>query len=220
MNTRKASTTARRTGTSQDVSGHSSSATAKSGGQTAASADGSREQQGSLLDKLFLDMLKDTYWAEQHLVEELGKMQKAATTDELKEAFEDHRYITQKHVSRLEKVFKLLGKEPEGKKCEAIVGLTKEATSMKDETKDGTMTRDAALIIAAQKVEHYEIATYGSLVQVALTLGHNEAADILERTLWDEEDTDKQLTAIAETHINPMADEEYAGNGAEEMEQV
>lgn len=165
-------------------------------------------------------MLKDTYWAEQHLVKELGNMQEAATTDELKEAFEDHRYITQKHVSRLEKVFKLLGKEPEGKKCDAIVGLTKEATVMKDETKDGTMTRDAALIIAAQKVEHYEIATYGSLVQVALTLGHNEAADILERTLWDEEDTDKQLTAIAETHINPMADEEYAGTGAEEMEQV
>ena len=87
-------------------------------------------------------------------------------------------------------------------------GLTKEATSMMNETKKGTMTRDAALIIAAQKVEHYEIATYGSLVQIARTLGKNKEANILEQTLWEEEDTDKTLTEIAETYVNPMADEE------------
>ncbi len=168
-----------------------------------------QEQQGNaLLDKMFLNMLKDIYWAEQHLIPHLEEMQKNATTEELQDAIEDHILQTQKHVSRLEKVFKSLGKEASGKKCDAMEGLTKEATSMMNETKKGTMTRDAALIIAAQKVEHYEIATYGSLVQIARTLGKNKEANILEQTLWEEEDTDKTLTEIAETYVNPMADEE------------
>src|SRR5690606_41761471 len=115
---------------------------------------------------------------------------------------------TKKHVSRLEKVFKSMGEEAKAKKCEAMEGLTKEAKTMMNETKEGTMTRDAALIIAAQKVEHYEIASYGSLVQIARTIGRDKEADILEQTLWEEEDTDKTLTAIAETFVNPMADEE------------
>jgi ferritin-like metal-binding protein YciE len=161
-----------------------------------------------LLEKFFMDMLKDIYWAEKHLVESLPEMQRAATTEELQEAFEDHLFATQKHVSRLEKVFKNLGKEPEAKKCEAMAGLVEEAKSIIKETKDGTMTRDVALIIAAQKVEHYEIATYGSMVQLARTMDKEEIAAILEKTLWEEEDTDQHLTEIAESSINPMADEE------------
>jgi len=176
-----------------------------------------QQQTSSLFEKLFIDMLKDIYWAEQHLVEALGIMQTAATTSELQDAFEDHKFITQKHVSRLEKVFGMLGMKAEAKKCDAMAGLTKEANAMISETMDGSMTRDAALIIAAQKVEHYEIATYGSLVQVAITLGHDDAAALLEKTLWEEEDTDKLLTQIAETNVNPMADSEDEDmNGNEE----
>jgi ferritin-like metal-binding protein YciE len=160
------------------------------------------------LEKFFMDALKDVYWAEKALTEALPKMQKAATTDELQEAFEDHTLVTQKHVSRLEKVFRLLGKPAEAKKCEAMQGLIKEGESIINETPEGSMTRDAALIIAAQKVEHYEIATYGGLIQLALTLGKTDVANILEMTLQEEEDTDMQLTDIAETCINFMAQEE------------
>lgn len=166
------------------------------------------EAKVSLLEKLFINMLKDMYWAEKHLVEALETMQSEATTNELQEAFEDHKFQTQKHISRLEKVFKLMGKEPEAKKCEAMKGLVEEANSIIKETKKNTMTRDAGLIIAAQKVEHYEIASYGSLVQVAKTIGRDDAAKYLEKTLWEEEDTDQLLTQIAEYNINPSADDE------------
>lgn len=175
------------------------------------------EENTSLLEKLFIAMLKDILWAEQHLVEVLGRMQEAATTDALQEAFEDHKYMTQKQISRLEKVFALLSKEAEPKKCDAMEGLTKEAEAMIAETKEGTMTRDAALIIAAQKVEHYEIATYGSLVQVAVTLGYGQVAAILDNTLREEEETDSLLTEIAESEVNPMADEEEGDE--EDMEE-
>lgn len=174
-----------------------------------------KRKTSPLLEKLFADMLKDMYWAEKHLVESLPKMRKAATTQELQDAFEDHLYASQKHVSRLERVFKMMDKEAEEKKCPAMAGLTAEADSMIKETKEGTMTRDAGLIIAAQKIEHYEIATYGSLVQLALTFDREDIASILEKTLWEEEDTDSLLTDIAERYVNPMADEE----GNEEREQ-
>ncbi|NCI50093.1 ferritin-like domain-containing protein [Sediminibacterium roseum] len=167
-----------------------------------------------MLDKFFMDMLKDIYWAEKHLVETLPGMQRAATTDELQEAFEDHLLATQKHVSRLEKIFRKLGKEAQAKKCEAMAGLVEEAKSIIKETKDGTMTRDVALIIAAQKIEHYEIATYGSMVQLARTMDKEDIATILEQTLWEEEDTDQHLTQIAESSVNPKADLE----GTEEEE--
>jgi ferritin-like metal-binding protein YciE len=166
-----------------------------------------------LLEKLFHDMLKDIYWAEKHLLQALPDMQKAATTNELQDAFEDHLLQTQKQVVRLERVFRLLGKPAETKKCEAMAGLTEEAKSLIKETKEGSMTRDVALIIAAQKVEHYEIATYGSLVQLARTMDLDEVATILEETLWEEEDTDHHLTHIAETYVNPMSDKE--GDGSE-----
>lgn len=190
------------------------------GASTRKSTAGSLQQQTQQtpFEKLFQDLLKDVYWAEQNLVEALQQMHEAATTDELKNAFEDHIYVTQKHASRLERVFSLLGVQPEAKKCDAMEGLIKEAQRVIEETEEGTMTRDAGLIISAQKVEHYEIAAYGSLVQVALTLGHDQAAMILERTLREEEDTDYLLTDIAETCVNPMADHEGEGEG-EELEE-
>jgi ferritin-like metal-binding protein YciE len=162
----------------------------------------------SLLEKFFIDQLRDIYYAEQQLIKAIPKMENAATTDELKEAFNDHLHQTQKHVKRLEKVFKMIGKKPEGKKCEAIEGLIKEAETIINETKENSMTRDAALIIAAQKVEHYEIASYGGLVQLALTMDLDDVSDILDTTLMEEEETDYLLTDIAENNINMEAEKE------------
>jgi len=127
----------------------------------ASNSNGSQHQE-SLLEKFFIDQLKDIYYAEQQLLKALPEMQKACTTEELEDAFGDHLKQTERHVKRLERVFQAVGKKAEGKKCEAMDGLIKEARSIISETKEGTMTRDAALIIAAQKVEHYEIATYGT----------------------------------------------------------
>lgn len=221
MNTTKKSTTAKKAST-QGRTRRNASKTKKTATQSSGtSSDGMQqsEEQMPLLEKMFYNMLKDTYWAEKHLVEALTTMQQEATTEELQEAFEDHRFQTEKHISRLEKVFRLLGQAPEAKKCAAMEGLTNEAKEIMEETKENTMTRDAALIIAAQKVEHYEIATYGSLVQIALTLGYDQAADLLEKTLWEEEDTDTLLTEIAEMYVNPLADEEPA-EVTMEMEEV
>jgi len=166
------------------------------------------EMQNSPLHKFFVSALKDVYYAENAIIEALGKMQEAATTDELKEAFEDHQLLTRKHVSRLEKVFKLINETPEQKECKAIKGIIEEGEEIIKSTEEGSMTRDAALIIAAQKVEHYEIATYGGLAQLAITMGHDKAADLLEKTLQEEEDTDYELTEIAETFINFDAEQE------------
>jgi len=160
------------------------------------------------LHKFFVDSLKDIYYAEHSIVDALEKMQEAATTEELKDAFEDHQLQTKKQISRLEKVFKLIDEQPEKKECEAIKGLVKEGEEIIKSTEEGSMTRDAALIIAAQKVEHYEIASYGGLVQLAITMGHDKAADLLERTLQEEEDTDYNLTEIAESFINFDAEQE------------
>src|SRR6186713_2226709 len=178
-------------------------------GSTNGTKDASHKtNKTSLLEKFFIDQLKYIYYAEQHLVKALPEMQKAATSEELEDAFEEHLKQTERHVKRLEKVFQLIRQKPEGKKCEAIEGLTKEAKSIISETKEGSMTRDAALIIAAQKVEHYEIATYGGLVQLALTLGKNRVASLLDKTLQEEEETDHLLTDIAESYINFQAEEE------------
>jgi ferritin-like metal-binding protein YciE len=162
----------------------------------------------SLLENFFINQLKDIYYAELKIVQSLPTMIEAATTFELREAFEDHRQQTRKHAYRLEKIFEMLGKKAEGKKCDAIEGIIKEAESIIEETEDGTMTRDAALIMAAQKVEHYEIASYGGLVQFALTMGIYEIADILDRTLREEEITDGLLTDIAERFINLESEQE------------
>ncbi len=166
------------------------------------------EMTNSPLHKFFVSALKDIYFAENAIIDALDKMQEAATTEELKEAFEDHQLQTKKHVSRLEKVFKLIDETPEKKECKAIKGIIEEGEEIIKSTEEGSMTRDAALIIAAQKVEHYEIATYGGLAQLAITMGHDKAADLLEKTLQEEEDTDYDLTEIAETYINFDAEQE------------
>jgi ferritin-like metal-binding protein YciE len=164
----------------------------------------------SRLAEFFYDELKDIYWAEKHLVKTLPKMQKAATSKELQEAFAEHRSVTEQQIKRLEEVFGLLGHKAQAKKCEAMEGITKEGESIIEDTEQGTATRDVGLILAAQKVEHYEIATYGGLVQLAKTLGYNEAAGILETTLAEEKETDMALTEIAENNINYEASGESA----------
>jgi len=162
----------------------------------------------SMLYKFFVDSLKDIYWAEKHIAKALPKMQKAATSEELQAAFADHLEATKGHVERLEEVFGLLEETARGKKCEAIEGIVEEGKSIIEETEEGTATRDVGLIMAAQKVEHYEIATYGGLAQLARTLGQDEAAEILETTLQEEKDTDVLLTEIAENNVNYDALEE------------
>lgn len=186
---------------------------------TSQNGSGKREQ-GSLLEEFFTDQLKDIYYAEQQLLKGLEKMQRAATTEELEDAFMEHAKQTERHVKRLERVFQMIGKKAEGKKCEAMDGLLGEAESIISETQEGTMTRDAALIIAAQKVEHYEIATYGGLVQLAITMKLNRVAEILEKTLTEEEDTDQLLTFIAEAHINFEAEEEGGYSWEKEEEET
>lgn len=162
----------------------------------------------SQLEKLFHDSLKDIYWAEKALTKALPKMKKKATTEELQTAIEEHLEQTQGQVARLEQVFESIGKKAQAKKCDAMEGLIKEAESIMDETEDGTMTRDAAIIMAAQKVEHYEIATYGTLVQFAFTLGLDDVAGMLQETLDEEKETDEGLSAIAENNINWEAEME------------
>ena len=173
-----------------------------------ASSNGTATAQNSLLEKFLVDALKDIYWAEKALTKALPKMNKAATTEELKQAFDDHLAQTEEHVSRLEQVFEVIGKRAQAKKCDAMDGLIKESESIIEETEKGTMTRDVALIMAAQKVEHYEIATYGGLVQLTKQMGMTEASDLLAETLQEEKDADELLTSIAENNINLQAEHE------------
>jgi ferritin-like metal-binding protein YciE len=170
------------------------------------------EESPSYLQKFFIDQIKDMYYAEQELLKAMPEMKNAATTEELEDAIDEHMRQTQRHVKRLEKVFHMIGQKPEGKRCEAMDGLVKELKTILRETEENTMTRDAALIIAAQKIEHYEIASYGGLVALALTMGMERAADILDKTLAEEEMTDQTLTDIAEAYINVEAEHEGAYN--------
>jgi ferritin-like metal-binding protein YciE len=172
-----------------------------------ASAAPTKEQNESMLHDLFLDELKDIYWAEKHLVKALPKMKKAATSDALATALA----VTQEQVTRLEQVFELLGEKPRGKKCEAMEGLVKEAESVIEDTQEGSSTRDVGLIIGAQKIEHYEIASYGGLAQVAKTLGLEEIGNLLGETLEEEKETDQVLTNLAENNINESATQEVEG---------
>ena len=165
-------------------------------------------QETSSLEKFFVDGLKDIYWAEKALTKALPKMQKAATTQELKSAFADHLVQTKEQIVRLESVFEIIGKKAQAKKCDAMEGLLKECEGMIEDTEAGSLTRDVALIMAAQKAEHYEIATYGGLAQLAKTLGREDAKALLGQTLQEEKDTDMLLTQIAENNINVEAEQE------------
>jgi len=181
--------------------GQRKSGSANNSSQRKAHGNTSGEQH-SMLEKFFEDSLKDIYWAEKHLTKALPKMKKAATTQELKDAIEKHTTQTEEHVTRLEQVFEMLGKKAQAKKCDGMEGLVKEGESVVEETEEGSMTRDAGLIVSAQKVEHYEIAAYGSLVQLATTMGEDEIAEILNEILQEEKETDELLTEIAESNIN------------------
>ena len=174
--------------------------------KTATSSNG--QKKGSQLEKFFHDQLKDIYYAEQQLLKALNEMKSASTTEELEDAFDHHHKQTERQVKRLEKVFQLLGEKPEGKKCEAMEGLVKEGESVIQDTEKGTAVRDAGLIIAAQKIEHYEIATYGGLRQLAITMGHDEVASLMEETLNEEKEADALLTNIAENNVNEEANTE------------
>ena len=158
--------------------------------------------QDSALNELFIDELKDIYWAEKHLVKALPKMAKAATSDELRTAIENHLSETENHVTRLESVFESIDQKAVAKKCEAMAGLIKEGEEIIEETEKGTFTRDAGIISAAQKVEHYEIASYGTLKTFAGILGYNEAVELLDATLQEEKNADGLLTKVAEGSVN------------------
>ncbi|MCW3116560.1 MAG: hypothetical protein JWM28_642 [Chitinophagaceae bacterium] len=164
--------------------------------------------EDSALNELFIDEIKDLYWAEKHLVKALPKMIKGATSAELKTTIENHLRETENHITRLESVFDSIGEKAVAVKCEAMAGLLKEAEELLTETDKGTMTRDVAIISAAQKVEHYEIASYGTVKTLAGVLGYNEAAELLEATLAEEKNADALLTQVAESTVNTSAKSE------------
>ena len=157
------------------------------------------------LDELFHDTLKDIYFAEKKILSTLPKMVKAAQNEELKAAFEKHRGETEGQVERLEQVFAIIEKKPQGKTCAAIVGITDEGAEIMEEYK-GSPALDAGLLAAAQAVEHYEISRYGTLKAWAEELGLDDAAELLQETLDEEEATDEALTEIAKSAINQQAE--------------
>lgn len=160
------------------------------------------------LYELFMDGIRDIYWAENHLLKVLPKMLNAASSPGLRSAIEQHLAETEGQVSRLEQIFELLKERVIAKKCDAMEGLSKEGEAIIESTEEGTATRDAGIILASQKVEHYEIAAYGGLTQVAATLGMEEVATLLEASLQEEKNADSSLTDIAENNINFKASEE------------
>jgi ferritin-like metal-binding protein YciE len=155
------------------------------------------------INELLLDELKDLYSAEKQITKALPKMAKAASSQDLKSAFESHLEETQGHVERLDKIFENLGKSPRGKTCHGMQGLLEEGSEMISESEKGPV-RDAGLISAAQRVEHYEMAGYGSVREFASILGQNEIASLLEETLGEEKAADEKLTGIAKK-VNPQA---------------
>jgi ferritin-like metal-binding protein YciE len=177
-------------------------------GKSSSSAKGGDVK--SKLKKLLVDELKDIYWAENALTKALPKMAKKATSPELKEALEKHLEETKGQIERLDQVFVSIGEKSGSKKCEAMAGLIKEADEIMTDT-DAGMMRDAGIISAGQKVEHYEIATYGTLRQFATTLGYDEAAELLGETLDQEKAADEKLTEVAESAINVGAADEEEG---------
>lgn len=161
------------------------------------------------LNQLLVDSLQDMYWAENQLLKALPELHRHATTPELKMIIQEHIIQTERHVERLENIFTLCcGESPRGRKCEAMAGLIRECEAILEQTEPGSMTRDAGIIMAAQKVEHYEIATYGSLLEFARTLGLKQVAGLLHATLDEEKQADQGLTLIAQTGINWNAEHE------------
>ena len=158
----------------------------------------------STLEDLYTDMLKDLYSAEKQLVKALPKMAKAAQSSDLQKAFQEHLKQTEVHVERIERIFSELGGSPRGKKCVGMEGLVEEGSEVMNQNADPDVM-DAGLIAAAQKVEHYEIGSYGTLRTWAERLGYNNAAKLLQQTLDEESAANEKLTQIAESHVNMEA---------------
>lgn len=175
--------------------------------KSAATKKKSSEGDDSKLHKLLIDELKDIYWAEKALTKAIPKMIKNATSEELVAALEEHLAETEEQVAKVEEVFGILEEKVQAKKCEAMDGLIKETEELMSDNEKGVI-RDAAIISAAQKVEHYEIASYGTLVAFANTLGLTDAAELLEEILEEEKSADMKLTEVAETAVNIEAAEE------------
>ena len=197
------------------------SATKATAGKTAATAEtktkSAKQSAGTVkakssaadgLRELFVDSLKDIYWAEKALAKALPKMSKNASSETLIATINDHLVVTEEQISRLEEVFDIIGEKASTKKCEAMKGLLKEGKSIIKDTQEGPV-RDAGIIAASQKIEHYEIATYGTLAAFAQTLGENEAYDLLQQTLDEEKEADSLLTEVAANYIS------FKGTGEE-----
>lgn len=159
------------------------------------------------LREFLVDGLKDIYWAEKHLSKALVKMEKNATSTKLKDSINNHKNETDEQINRLERVFEALGEKAKAEKCDAMEGLIKEGESIMEETEPGAV-RDAGIIAAAQKVEHYEIASYGTLISYCELLGETEAMGILQQTLDEEKNCDTLLTKLAVSEINLQASKE------------
>lgn len=205
---KKAAPSKQQTGSTSKPPSKSPSKSTSSSNGSSTSGKGAQSSEAGLLEKYFVDGLKDIYWAEKALTKALPRLQKAATTEQLKTAFADHLVVTKNQVARLEQVFEIMGKKAQAKKCDAMEGLIKESESIIADTETGSMTRDVALIMAGQKVEHYEIASYGGLATLAGTLGKEEAKSLLGQTLQEEKETDQLLTKRAENSINFDAEQE------------
>lgn len=177
----------------------------KTSKKTASAAASRTPEAKSALKELFVDEIKDIYWAEKHLASALPKLIKGATSEDLKTTITNHLEETKNHVTRLESVFASIGEKAVAKKCLAMEGLLSEATELLSDTEKGTEVRDAAIISAAQKVEHYEIASYGTLKTLAGTLGYTEAQELFEQTLAEEKNADALLTQVAENYVNEAA---------------
>ena len=165
------------------------------------------------LKQMYIDELKDLYNAENQLVKALPKMAKAASSEELRAGFEEHLEQTKGHVSRLEQIFESLGENPKGKKCKGMEGLVAEGSDIIDQDLEDS-AKDAGLIGAAQRVEHYEIAAYGTVKAFAETLGHSEHVSLLEETLEEEKETDEKLTKLAQG-INVQAGKSVQGHSTQ-----
>jgi len=165
-------------------------------------------EKNSGLAALFLDELKELYGAEQHQTMILPLLKKAASSLQLQSVLANHLDHTRDQITRLEEIFTILGEASQTRQSEAILSIGHEGEQVISETEKGTATRDAGLILAAQKLEHYEISAYGSLAQLARTLEYDEVLDLLETTLFEEKETDDLLTSLAENYINTAASRE------------
>jgi ferritin-like metal-binding protein YciE len=184
----------------------------KGGAHTPAKKEHSSTGNGNMEDTafhiLFLNELRDIYWAEKQLVKAMPKWMAKAYSDELKEAIEEHLHETNEQVTRLESVFAGLNEKASARKCEAMEGILRETDQFIEETMEDSLVRDAALISCLQKVEHYEIASYGTLRTMAQVMNHPEAEQLLSATLDEEKNADSTLTKIAKNFVNEPAKEE------------